>query len=268
MVVMNKIPFLYSPPSTRPALSETIPYTIKLTFCPSLKIISFTLILVVALITLYITSCAMGIDTKQSVLQIDVNVLKKLGANVPKLVRQGEVYRLITAAFLHSNLPHLLSNLFYIFFILTRLEAAYHPMYLIALFLISAVGGNILSDVATTNNNQLSVGTSTAIFGYIATLVAYLIMNWGALKKLGPMRRELVCAIGVITFISILLTVMSFSNRVDVFGHLGGFATGLCGALLILPRIDGSRGLITRILGGIGLLAFFLPTFLVMFLSN
>ena len=112
---------MYAPPSTRPALSETIPYTIKLTFCPSLKFLSLTVFLVIALVAMYITSCALGIDKTQSVLQISNEVLVKLGANIPTKVYNGEAYRLITAAFLHANLPHLLSNLFSIFFILTRL---------------------------------------------------------------------------------------------------------------------------------------------------
>lgn len=121
MVLEHKIPFLYVPGNTKPALDESIPYTIKITFCPALTLLSFTNFLVLVLIALYITTCIMGIDWSVSILQIDYKVLVKMGGNVPINVYNGQVYRLITAAFLHSNLPHILGNIFSIFFIVSRL---------------------------------------------------------------------------------------------------------------------------------------------------
>src|SRR5215217_3467799 len=41
----------------------------------------------------------------------NVNRLGEMGALVPDLVRQGEVWRLISATFLHGNFDHLLGNL-------------------------------------------------------------------------------------------------------------------------------------------------------------
>ena len=138
-----------------------------------------------------------------------------------------------------------------------------------ALFLISVIGGNILSDVASNKSNQISVGVSTAILGYIGALLAYLIINWKSLKRLGPLRCQLVCMIGMITFFSLFLTVMGVrGGGVDIFGHLGGFAGGLAGAMLILPRIDRGSSILTRALGAVGLLALYLSTFLVFYLDK
>jgi hypothetical protein len=51
-------------------------------------------------------------------------------------------------------------------------------MYLILLYIISAISGNILSNLGASQESQISVGASTALYGYIAALVAYLIINW------------------------------------------------------------------------------------------
>lgn len=63
----------------------------------------------------------MGINFSVSILQVDTRVLVDMGANVPAYVYDGQVYRLISAAFLHANLPHILSNLFGLLFIHSRL---------------------------------------------------------------------------------------------------------------------------------------------------
>lgn len=82
-IVANKVPFLYIPNNTTPPLEESIPLTIKLTFCPSLKMMSFVNFLALTTIALFITECVMGINTSVGVLQIKPTVLDELGANVP-----------------------------------------------------------------------------------------------------------------------------------------------------------------------------------------
>lgn len=213
-------------------------------------------------------TCVMGIDSSVSILQIQSSVLLKMGGNVPIKVYDGQVYRLISAAFLHANLPHLLSNLFSIFFILSRLEACFNMIYLIALFLISAVSGNILSDLTSTSPIQISVGASTAILGFMGTLVAYLVINWSTLGKLGPLRCQLTCIIGMIVFFSIFFSLMGTRSGVDVYGHLGGFVGGLFGSMLILPPMDPRSPLTMKIVGSVVLISYFLTTFLVFYLSK
>jgi membrane associated rhomboid family serine protease len=48
-------------------------------------------------------------------------VLLKMGANNPYDVQEGQVYRLISAAFLHANLAHLLSNCVSAYILISRL---------------------------------------------------------------------------------------------------------------------------------------------------
>lgn len=269
LVLDNKIPFLYVPDNTVLPLDESIPYTIKLTFCPSLKLLSLTNFLALVLIGMFITTCVMGINTNgTSILQIQASVLIEMGANVPYNVYNGQVYRLITAAFLHANLTHILSNLFSMYFLLSRLEACFNVAYLVGLYLISAVCGNILSVLTSKLPNQISVGASTAILGMLGALVAYLIINWATLGKLGPLRCQLTCIVGMLMFFSLFFSVVKTNSTVDVYGHIGGFVGGLFGAMLILPPIDPRTSLTAKIVAGTVLIAYLLTTFLVFYLAK
>lgn len=71
----------------------------------------------------------------------------------------------------------------------------------------------------------------------------------------------------MVTLFSILLAVSNL-KAMDPYGLLGGFAGGVSSAMLILPRIDRRKSMITRSLGAIGLLALYLSTFLTFYLSK
>jgi membrane associated rhomboid family serine protease len=60
-------------------------------------------------------------NNNQGVLAIKSDVLLKMGANNPDRVLNGQVYRLLTAAFLHANLAHLLSNCVSAYILISRL---------------------------------------------------------------------------------------------------------------------------------------------------
>jgi rhomboid protease GluP len=175
---------------------------------------------------------------------------------------------LITAAFLHANLAHLLSNVVTAYIFISRLEASFHSGYIIAIFFISAICGNILSDLASSTSNQIAVGASTALFGFIASFVAYLIINWQTLAGLGPLRGQLTCIIGLLVFMSLLFSFVKTNNSIDYYGHLGGFIGGLFGSLMLLPPIDINSPKTTKIVGSVILSVYLLVTFLVFYLAK
>jgi|JI6StandDraft_1071083.scaffolds.fasta_scaffold75171_3 rhomboid protease GluP len=266
-VVRHKVPFLYIPNNTTPPLDESIPETIKITFCPSLKLLSLVNFLALTTIALFITECVMGIDTSVGVLQIQSGILNELGANVPIEVCQGQVYRLLTAAFLHANIGHLLANLVSSYIIITRLEACYSSWQMVIIFLVSAVCGNILSDLGAGSLGQIAVGISTAIYGFIGTLVAYLIVNWSQLAAVGPLRAQLVCVVVLFLFMSIMFSITQSTNVIDYYGHMGGFVGGLFASML-LPAIDPNPPKTMKIVGGVVLGVYLLTTFLVFYLAK
>jgi rhomboid protease GluP len=209
----------------------------------------------------------MGVDTSVGVLKIQTSVLVSLGGNIPINVCNGQVYRLLTATFLHANIGHLLSNLVSGYIIITRLEACYSTLHIVAMFLISAVCGNILSVLGSSSPYQISVGCSTALYGFIGTLVAYLIVNWSQLAAIGPLRSQLTCVVVLLLFMSLLFSFTQSANVIDYYGHMGGFIGGLFGAMLILPPIGGFNKM-TTIVGGAVLGAYVLVVFLVFFLAK
>lgn len=125
----------------RPPLDETVAYTLKIVWCPYIKIFSPSTIFVVAIWVLYIICCTQGIDTSKGILTINVQVLIDFGAIKSDLVQQGEVWRLITAAFLHIDLLHITMNTLSILFFVTRLEKVYNPLYISVMMVVSAIAG-------------------------------------------------------------------------------------------------------------------------------
>ena len=82
-------------------------------------------------------------------------------------VANGELYRLLTSAFLHSGITHILFNMFALFVVGPPLEIWLGRARFIALYLLSAIGGSVLIylfsplDVPT-------LGASGAVFGLFA----------------------------------------------------------------------------------------------------
>ena len=82
------------------------------------------------------------------------------------------------------------------------------------------------------NDNTVSVGSSTMIFGILGGYVGYMTMNW---NYLGAIKSQVCCLIGIILFFSIML---SFSSGIDAAGHFGGLIGGYFITLAIFPALE------------------------------
>ncbi len=120
--INDNIPFMNTMVGDqRPPMDETIPYTLKIICCPDLKLFSVSLLLLLAMWVMYIITLTNGISTEHhEVLEVPVGILINYGAAVGSLVKDGEVYRLITATFLHVNLLHIVMNSISILIFVTR----------------------------------------------------------------------------------------------------------------------------------------------------
>ncbi len=93
-------------------------------------------------------------------------------------VAEGEWYRLVSAMFLHQQLPHFAFNMLSLWWLGPSLEAALGRARFIALYLLSGLGGSALSYLLAAQN-QPSLGASGAIFGLLgATAVLMRRMNY------------------------------------------------------------------------------------------
>lgn len=137
-------------------------------------------------------------------------------ANYYLNVKNGEVYRLITAAFVHANVLHIFFNMYALYALGPQIEKFYGRKRYLLIYLGSALLGSLLSVVLT---NNVSVGASGAIFGLFGAMLyfgyKYRATLDGFLKS------------GIIPVIVINLLLGFMIPGIDVYGHIGGLLGGL-----------------------------------------
>lgn len=89
--------------------------------CPTFKFLSLTFLICLADIIIFIFEVAVGLDYQGNLLQVNVDTLITYGGNLPIKVQNGEVYRLVSAMFLHVYFMHILGNLVTTFMFLSRI---------------------------------------------------------------------------------------------------------------------------------------------------
>lgn len=129
-----------------------------------------------------------------------------------------EYYRLVTAAFLHGSVIHILFNMYALFLLGFQLEAILGRARYIGLFLACAIGGNALSYLVN-GLDVFSVGASTAIFGFFA---AYYVIA----------RRLRADTTQILVIMGINLVITFTIPQIDRWGHIGGMVVGALIGLL------------------------------------
>jgi membrane associated rhomboid family serine protease len=142
-------------------------------------------------------------------------------------VASGEYYRLITSAFLHGGFLHLALNMYALYLFGPEIEAALGRWRFTALYLVSAVGGSVVS-YTFGQPFQPSVGASGAVFGLLG---AYFVI----LRRL---RRD---TTPLLVLLAINLVLGFTVARIDWRAHLGGLVVGALIALAIAYAPKGRR---------------------------
>ena len=150
----------------------------------------------------------------------------RLGALYPDMVLQGQWWRLVTYAFLHANVLHILFNSIALFQAGDFVEYVYGSGRYAAIYFASLVGGGIAAYLFTVGTNSYTLGASGAIMGIFG---AMLVLAF----KLPPLRRELFRA----ALLPIVLTLGYgiFNKGVSNAGHVGGLLVGVLVAAFIAP---------------------------------
>lgn len=162
----------------------------------------------------------------QSLLEGDYAVA--LGAKVNEAIRAGQWWRLLTPALLHGSVLHIAFNMMALRSLGPSLERHYGHGRFLALYLLGAFGGNVLSFLLS---DGASVGASTAIFGLFAAEAVFLYVNG---RLFGPAARHALRQMGGLLVINLLI---SLSPGIDMWGHLGGLLAGGGFALLAGPKL-------------------------------
>ena len=192
-----------------------------------LKTARVTTLLLASFIGLFIMQVLTGVDVNNP----STEALLKWGANALPFTMGDEPWRLVSSAFLHIGLMHLLFNGFAMYFFGQIAEPMFGSAKFLALFLLAAIGGNLLNNYVTwhsivegTGQPGLSAGASGGIMGIGAALLI------AALFKITV--NGMVLNLKSLIFIMGINLVYGFAvPGIDNAGHIGGAVTGLVIAL-------------------------------------
>jgi rhomboid protease GluP len=214
--------------------------------------------LIAALLLAFLAELAWGVRPWSGLLQPALETLVAFGGLAWPLIEEGQWYRLLTAAFLHADAVHLALNLVAIGLAGMLLENLLGRLWLLAVFVLGALGGSLLS-LAWNSPNVVSVGASGAI---LALLTAAFASSF-RLPAGAPRTRIHLLMLQLLLPSLLPLAWHRGGESVDVASHLGGAVTGaLCGWFLLrtwradepLPRFRGAA--LATVLAGAVLLAF------------
>jgi rhomboid protease GluP len=207
-----------STPPFPPAAPEEVSVSLRL---PQRRpLVTYTLLV----ITIIIFAAQM---ISQSALGEDLPLV--FGAKINNLIRNGEYWRFLSPALLHASLMHIAFNMYALFSIGPGMERFYGHWRFLALYGLSALGGNILSFLLSPG---ISVGASTAIFGLVGAEGVFIFHNR---RLFGSRSRAMLTNIGVIVAINL---VLGLSPGIDNWGHMGGLFTGLVFAWFAGPILE------------------------------
>ena len=144
------------------------------------------------------------------------------------IVDAAEWWRLASAAFLHANIVHLAVNVYALFALGSLIETLWGTRRFLIIYIASAVGGGLLSLVATPS---VSVGASGAVFGLFAALAVYSTVYRRFLRV--EHRLAVWANLAVIAAINVALGLAV--PFIDNAAHAGGFAAGGLLALVLRP---------------------------------
>ena len=175
----------------------------------------------------YVTYVLIGICVVVYLLQIGTqsllgrDILALAGVKDNALILQGQVWRLLTPMFLHSDQTplHIAVNMYALFFIGRTVERFYGRRRYLVLFLLSGFAGNVISFMFSSYD---SLGSSTSIFGLLGAEGVLIYQNR---QIFGPSARQALSQI-VIVAVANLVIGLSPALGIDNWGHIGGLIGG------------------------------------------
>ena len=168
----------------------------------------------------------------RNILTFNSQTLIDFGAIVPKLITDNkEYYRLFTSMFLHGGLFHLLMNSYFLYIIGGFVEDLFGKPKYILIYFISGLGSSALVWVTDMQSMTPTIGASGALFGIMGAL---FLLTYQKPLLFTP---QGIRSIRTLVLINAVFTILG--ANISVYGHAGGFITGMLLMFLFLP---GTRG--------------------------
>ncbi|MBI5877126.1 MAG: rhomboid family intramembrane serine protease [Chloroflexi bacterium] len=158
--------------------------------------------------------------------------LVRFGAKVNVLINDGQVWRLLSAMFLHIGFIHLAVNSYSLYNLGALLEPLLGWRRYLTLYVLAGLCGSLSS--YWFNPRATSAGASGAIFGLVGAIGMFFFLHR---KVFGEAARRMMINVAMIAAINLFF---GFSTRgIDNFAHLGGLFGGLVLGAILSPRYGG-----------------------------
>ena len=162
----------------------------------------------------------------KNIFDIDIYTLIIMGAKVNSLIDKGQVWRLITCAFLHGGLIHIFFNMYALKILGPEIEYVYGKIKYLVIYLLSAIAASIFSYIF--GPQSVSVGASGAIFGLFGAMLIF------GIKHRKQMGKAYMMNILQVIFVNVIIGISS--SNIDNAAHFGGLIVGALIALLLGER--------------------------------
>jgi membrane associated rhomboid family serine protease len=187
---------------------------------------TLTYVLIGIIVLIQLGAMASGANATGS--QFGGSQLISDGAVSRPAVADGEVWRLLTAGFLHAGLLHLMFNAFALFILGTMLEPAIGRLRFAIVYFVSLLAGSF--GALLVEPDALTVGASGAIFGLMGAVI--VVMRH---RGINPMES------GIGLWLGINLVFTFAIPGISIGGHLGGLIGGALAAGLMFELRDRIR---------------------------
>ncbi len=149
---------------------------------------------------------------------------------LPLMESTGEFYQLFTSMFLHFGFQHLMNNMLMLLVMGIVLEPELGSVRYLILYIVSGLGGNLLSAgfEIMTGDFSVSAGASGAIFGVVGGLIYLAILGRG---RIGNLTER-----GLIFLVLMNIYYGVTSTGVDNMAHIGGLIVGFIMAVFLYRR--------------------------------
>ena len=224
--------------------SQSIPSFLKEVICPFFHFRSFSFVIIMINIAVYIASLIPhGLESssiKAKFLPPSSETLDLFGYLYGPRLRESPLqsYRWVANSLLHAYFDHIFANCFGILIFGTKLEYLIGTLRYAIIYILSGILGSLFSVLI--ENKVRSVGASISCYGLIGSLMAFYLINWNSLPKIYGMNNR--CYIILFPLLMIIFMLPIFmdgsDSNVNIYGHLGGLIFGFFLSLFILNRQD------------------------------
>ncbi|KAJ3705942.1 hypothetical protein LUZ61_009647 [Rhynchospora tenuis] len=152
------------------------------------------------------------------------------GAKINSLIRKGQIWRLLTATFLHGNVIHLMANYCSLKSLGPTVELFYGPHLFLGIYFSSALSGSLMSYLF---DPRVSIGASGAIFGLAGST---LVFTWRH-RKVIDSAKEYLLNMAVTIAINMAFGLM-LRRYIDNWGHVGGLLGGAAFSWEVFAEIN------------------------------